>query len=133
MTIIKGTAHFAMAKRRIEQRFFLTGFLMSLRDREVANVGDTTTSEKQTKISRRAGHVFAQWQQYSDPCFDQCLSEDGTPHHTVTPIARKGRAAFEMDLSFADNNVSKEHPDGIFIRIKKCSISKRKYRIDCRR
>ncbi len=42
------------------------------------------------------------------------FSEDGTPHHTVTPIARKQGELFEMDLVLRDNNVSEEHPDGIF-------------------
>src|SRR5699024_12265811 len=39
---------------------------------------------------------------------------DGTPHHTITPIARKREDLFELDLVLRDNNVSEEHPDGIF-------------------
>ena len=40
--------------------------------------------------------------------------QDGTPHHTITPIARRRDNYFELDLVLRDNNVSEEHPDGIF-------------------
>lgn len=42
------------------------------------------------------------------------FSKDGTPHHTITPIARKRENYFELDLVLRDNNVSDEHPEGIF-------------------
>jgi len=39
---------------------------------------------------------------------------DGTPHHTITPIARKRDGQFELDLVLRDNQTSPEHPDGIY-------------------
>ena len=45
----------------------------------------------------------------------QILAEtDGTPHHTITPIARKLDGQFELDLVLRDNQTSAEHPDGIY-------------------
>ena len=38
----------------------------------------------------------------------------GTPHHTITPIARKRDGQFELDLVLRDNQTSPEHPDGIY-------------------
>ena len=36
-----------------------------------------------------------EWRQYSDPEVGQILAEtDGTPHHTITPIARKRDGQF---------------------------------------
>lgn len=59
--------------------------------------------------------IFEKWQQYSDESVEiKAFSDDGTPHHTVTPIARRNGELFELDLVLRDNNVSEEHPDGIF-------------------
>lgn len=59
--------------------------------------------------------VRKKWADYSDESLEiRAYSEDGTPHHTVTPIARYREGAFELDLVLRDNNVSEEHPDGIF-------------------
>ena len=39
---------------------------------------------------------------------------NGTPHHTITPIARKRDGQFELDLVLRDNQTSVEHPYGIY-------------------
>ncbi len=62
-----------------------------------------------------ADTVLEKWRQYSDESVSiRAFSTDGTPHHTITPIARKRDDYFELDLVLRDNNVSEEHPDGIF-------------------
>ena len=42
------------------------------------------------------------------------MRQTGTPHHTITPIARKRDGRFELDLVLRDNQTSPEHPDGIY-------------------
>ncbi|MGV3060999.1 UDP-glucose--hexose-1-phosphate uridylyltransferase, partial [Streptococcus hyovaginalis] len=37
-----------------------------------------------------------------------------TPHHTVTPIARKKAGRYQLDLVLRDNHTSQEHPDGVY-------------------
>lgn len=59
--------------------------------------------------------IFEKWQVYSDEALQiVAQTADGTPHHTITPIARRKDDLFEMDLVLRDNNVSAEFPDGIF-------------------
>ena len=59
--------------------------------------------------------IFEKWQVYSDEALQiVAQTADGTPHHTITPIARRKDDLIEMDLVLRDNNVSAEFPDGIF-------------------
>ncbi len=62
-----------------------------------------------------AEYIFESWKQYTDKSVDVvAFSADGTPHHTITPIARRKGDFFEIDLVLRDNNVSEAFPDGIF-------------------
>lgn len=73
------------------------------------------SSVEKDALINAADYVFEQWKRYSDESLSiQAFSEDGTPHHTVTPIARKRGESYELDLVLRDNNVSAEYPDGIF-------------------
>ena len=70
---------------------------------------------------------MTKWRNYSDERVSvRAYSEDGTPHHTITPIARRKGSLFELDLVLRDNNVSEEFPDGIFIHIQKYNILSKK-------
>ncbi|EIT67333.1 UDP-glucose--hexose-1-phosphate uridylyltransferase [Lactococcus garvieae] len=73
------------------------------------------SSEDKGQLLTLADFILKKWQQYSDTSIDLLAhSADGTPHHTITPIARKRDDAYEMDLVLRDNNVSDTYPDGIF-------------------
>ena len=39
---------------------------------------------------------------------------DGTPHNTITPIARKRGELFELDLTLRNNLTTPEHPMGLY-------------------
>ena len=39
---------------------------------------------------------------------------DGTPHNTVTPIARRKGELYELDLVLRNNRTTEEHPLGLF-------------------
>lgn len=72
-------------------------------------------SENKNSIIKAAENILKKWQAYSDEDLDiVAVTPDGTLHHTITPIARKKEDTYELDLVLRDNNVSKEHPDGIF-------------------
>lgn len=72
-------------------------------------------AKNKEELARAAHEIFARWSVYSDEELEiSAYSQDGTPHHTVTSIARKKEEGFELDLVLRDNNVSKKHPDGIF-------------------
>ena len=72
-------------------------------------------STDQQILVHAATSVLEKWQNYSDPTVEiNAFSVDGTPHHTITPIARKRNDYYELDLVLRDNNTSEEHPEGIF-------------------
>lgn len=111
-----GRHTFAMAKAPVERSFTLTGFPeVSAGVVKWPMSVIRLRSGKQDQLVAAAEHVFKNWQQYSDESVSvKAFSADGTPHHTVTPIARRDGDIFEMDLVLRDNNVSAEFPDGIF-------------------
>ena len=72
------------------------------------------TSDSKEDLINLADKVLQEWRQYSDPSVQILAETDGTPHHTITPIARKRDGQFELDLVLRDNQTSAEHPDGIY-------------------
>lgn len=72
-------------------------------------------SNKSDRLVEAATFIMNQWNNYSDSDVDiKAYSEDGTRHHTVTPIARYKNNQYEMDIVLRDNQTSSEFPDGIF-------------------
>ena len=72
------------------------------------------TSDSKEELTNLADKILLSWRQYSDPSVQVLAESDGTPHHTITPIARKRDGQFELDLVLRDNQTSPEHPDGIY-------------------
>ena len=72
------------------------------------------TSDSKEDLTNLAEKILLAWRQYSDPSVQVLAESDGTPHHTITPIARKRDGQFELDLVLRDNQTSPEHPDGIY-------------------
>ena len=72
------------------------------------------TSDSKDDLTNLAEKILLAWRQYSDPSVQVLAESDGTPHHTITPIARKRDGQFELDLVLRDNQTSSEHPDGIY-------------------
>ena len=72
------------------------------------------TSASKEDLINLSDKILQEWRQYSDPEVQILAETDGTPHHTITPIARKRDGQFELDLVLRDNQTSAEHPDGIY-------------------
>ena len=72
------------------------------------------TSDSADDLTELADKILLAWRQYSDPSVHVLAESNGTPHHTITPIARKRDGQFELDLVLRDNQTSPEHPDGIY-------------------
>ena len=72
------------------------------------------TSDSKEDLINLADKILQEWRQYSDPSVQILAETSGTPHHTITPIARKRDGQFELDLVLRDNQTSAEHPDGIY-------------------
>ncbi|MDR2834239.1 MAG: UDP-glucose--hexose-1-phosphate uridylyltransferase [Streptococcaceae bacterium] len=72
-------------------------------------------SEKKEDLVKASLFVLSKWKNYSDERVQiVAKTNDGIEHHTITPIVRRRNHLYEIDLVLRDNNVSDEHPDGIF-------------------
>lgn len=73
------------------------------------------TGANQAQLINAATTILAQWQNYSDESQSIIAhASDGTPHHTITPIANKVDGEYQLDLVLRDNQTSTAYPDGIF-------------------
>ena len=66
------------------------------------------------RVLSLADRVLAGWRSYSDPGRGVLAYSGGTPHNTITPIARRMAGRLRLDLVLRNNRTSAEHPDGIF-------------------
>lgn len=72
-------------------------------------------SNNSARLIKAATYVMEQWNNYSDSSVDiKAYSDDGTRHHTITPIVRYKNEQYEIDIVLRDNQTSNEYPDGIF-------------------
>ncbi|MGL5189216.1 MAG: UDP-glucose--hexose-1-phosphate uridylyltransferase, partial [Cetobacterium sp.] len=72
------------------------------------------SSKNKETLSKAAEYIFEKWKNYSDETVDIIAYSEGVPHNTVTPIARKVGAEYQIDLALRNNRTSDEHPMGIF-------------------
>lgn len=70
--------------------------------------------EKIDSLVAATDEILQTWRNYSDESADVLAFTDGTPHNTITPIARKRDRLFEIDLVLRNNRTTTEHPSGIF-------------------
>lgn len=111
-----GRHEFPMAKAPIEKLIKLADYPQVIAGvvKWPMSVIRLQSTDKELLIEA-ANSVLEKWKEYSDETVEiRAFSADGTPHHTITPIARRRDNYFELDLVLRDNNVSDEHPDGIF-------------------
>ena len=65
------------------------------------------------RITDLADKILTVWRGYSDESVG-VIAFDGEPHNTITPIARRRGADFELDLVLRCNITTAEHPMGVF-------------------
>ncbi len=106
---------FAMAKAPVERTFTVKGF-------EDVNSGIVKwpmsvirlSAESTDRIIELADHILAAWRGYTDEAAFVFAQTEGTPHNTITPIARKRGDMFELDLVLRNNITTDEHPLGVY-------------------
>ena len=72
------------------------------------------SSDDTDALVELADRILTAWRGYSDPALGIFAETDGTPHNTVTPIARRRGDAYELDLVLRNNITTDEHPLGVF-------------------
>ena len=110
-----GNYTFAMAKAGIRRELHFAGF-----DDIRAGIVEWPMSvirldgKDPARLVELSDRILTAWRGYSDPDNDIYAETDGTPHNTVTPIARMRGEEFELDLVLRNNRTTDEYPLGIF-------------------
>lgn len=66
------------------------------------------------ELSELAYKILNHWRNYTDSQVEIYSFTEDIPHNTITPIARKEKEDFIIDLVLRNNRTSEEYPDGIF-------------------
>ena len=61
-----------------------------------------------------ADQMLDAWRGYSDPDCGIFAETDGTPHNTITPVARMEDGQYKLYLVLRNNRTTAEHPLGVF-------------------
>ena len=110
-----GRYEFPMAKAPIREKVCFPGFedveagivhwpmsVIRLRGKEAQRLVDL------------ADKILTAWREYSDESAEIMAYTEGTPHNTITPIARRRGEDYELDLVLRNNRTTPEHPLGLF-------------------
>ncbi len=110
-----GRYEFPMAKAPIREKVCFLGFedveagivhwpmsVIRLRGKEAQRLVDL------------ADKILTAWREYSDESAEILAYTEGTPHNTITPIARRRGEDYELDLVLRNNRTTPEHPLGLF-------------------
>lgn len=110
-----GNYEFAMAKAPVETSLVFSGFpdVKAGIVRWPMSVIRLSCPDSQ-RIIQLADKILSAWRAYSDPSVSVYAETEGTPHNTITPIARKRGEYFELDLVLRNNLTTEEHPLGLF-------------------
>lgn len=71
-------------------------------------------SENLDSLINLGNHILEVWRNYSDEEYFIFSETDGTPHNTVTLIARIKDGKYQIDIALRNNITTKEHPLGVF-------------------
>ncbi len=110
-----GNYTFAMAKAEIETPVTFKGYedieagIVKWPMSVLRLIGDDTD-----KICELSGKILNAWRGYTDEEAFVFAETDGTPHNTITPIARFRNGKFEIDLVLRNNITTEEYPDGVY-------------------
>lgn len=110
-----GHYEFAMAKAEVEKAFTVKGF----EDVEAGIVKWPMSviriaSEDSGRLVALADKILEKWRGYTDEDAFIYAYTDGEPHNTITPIARKRKDKYELDLVLRNNITTQEHPLGVY-------------------
>ena len=106
---------FAMAKAPVETPFPFPGY-------EDVQAGIVKwpmsvvriSCEDSSRLVDLADRILNAWRGYTDESAVIYAETDGTPHNTITPIARMRDGKYELDLVLRNNLTTPEHPLGLY-------------------
>ncbi len=110
-----GHYEFAMAKAPVEEEIAFDGYddvsagIVKWPMTVIRLAGEDTD-----RIVDLADKILTAWRGYTDEEAFIFAETDGTPHNTITPIARKRDGRFELDLVLRNNITTEAYPDGVY-------------------
>ena len=106
---------FPMARAAVERELCLKGFedVRAGIVRWPMSVIRLDCSDKE-RLIEACDHILRCWRGYTDEAAFIYAQTDGTPHNTITPIARMNGQDYEMDLVLRNNITTDEHPLGVY-------------------
>ena len=72
------------------------------------------TADDPHRLIDLADKILTKWRGYTDEDAMVLAETGGEPHSTITPIARRRGARFELDLVLRNNLTTEEHPLGLY-------------------
>ena len=110
-----GRYTFAMEKAPVETPFVFPGF----EDVEAGIVKwpmsvVRVTAQDPERLIELADRILNAWRSYTDEAAVIYAETDGTPHNTITHIARRRGEKYELDLVLRNNLTTEEHPLGLY-------------------
>ena len=72
------------------------------------------TGNDKNRVAELADKILRCWRGYTDEAAFLFAETDGVPHNTITPIARRRKDAYELDLVLRNNITTEEHPLGVY-------------------
>ena len=72
------------------------------------------TCDDKERLVDLADKILAAWRGYTDEAAFIFAETEGTPHNTITPIARRRGQDYELDLVLRNNITTEEHPLGVY-------------------
>ncbi len=110
-----GNYSFAMAKAPIEKKISFEGFS----DVEAGIVKwpmsvIRLSADNKDRLIELADKILVAWRSYTDESAFIFAETNGEPHNTITPIARRNGAKYELDLVLRNNITTEEHPLGVY-------------------
>ncbi|SFC10736.1 UDP-glucose--hexose-1-phosphate uridylyltransferase [Butyrivibrio sp. YAB3001] len=110
-----GHYDFAMAKAPVERSFNVKGFEDVSSGIVKWPMSVIRLSGKNTdRVIELADIILNKWRGYTDEEAFIFSETEGTPHNTITPIARKRGDNYELDLVLRNNITTDEHPLGVY-------------------
>ena len=110
-----GNYEFPMARAEIEKEISFPGFpnVKAGIVRWPMSVIRLNSKNREALLSL-ADKILTAWRSYTDEEAFIFAETDGEPHNTITPIARKRKDNYELDLVLRNNITTDEHPLGVY-------------------
>ena len=112
-----GRYTFPMAKAVIEKSYLVPGFPNIKVGRvkwPMSTIRLEAHYDDRDELVDLATKILDLWRDYSDESAQILAETDGTPHNTVTPIARRKGEGYQLDIVLRNNRTTDEYPLGIF-------------------